>query len=141
MQIRELDSVDNATVEAFKRLITQLNPTSSVPQKEDLEAIINSNETFLFVGEKDGEIIGTTSLVFYKIPTGKKAWIEDVVVDNEHLGNGYGKELMQFAIEFARNNGARKLNLTSNPSRIAANAMYVNLGFEVYDTNMYRLDL
>ncbi len=141
MEIKQLRSIDKNVVEAFEHLINQLNPNSPKPTFNDLESIINNESTVIFLAYENGSIVGTTTLVFYNIPTGKKAWIEDVVVDHAHRGKGYGKQLMQYAIEYARNKDTRKLNLTSNPTRIAANKLYQELGFEQYITNMYRLDL
>lgn len=134
----------NATIEiakAFERLIPQLNPASRVPNQEELQQVIDSKNTILFLGEENGEIIGTISLVFYQIPTGNKAWIEDVIVDEKVRGKGYGKLLMIHALDFAKSNGYTKINLTSNPTRIAANKMYQDLGFKQYITNMYRMDV
>ncbi len=126
---------------AFQRLIPQLNPASRVPNQADLQEVIDNKDTFLFIGTENDEIVGTISLVVYKIPTGNKAWIEDVIVDETARGKGYGRKLMLHAIEFAKSRGISKINLTSNPTRIAANRMYQQLGFEQYITNMYRLDL
>ncbi len=141
MTIYQVTEATPKLAEAFLRLIPQLNPTSRIPNQQELQEVIETENTYLFVGEENGKIIGTISLVFYRIPTGDKAWIEDVIVDESTRGKGYGNKLIQHAIDFAKSKGILKVNLTSNPTRIAANKMYQKLGFELYITNMYRLDL
>lgn len=141
MTIFQVTEVTPTLIKAFKRLIPQLNPASRVPNQAELQEVIDSKNTFLFAGTENDEILGTISLVVYKIPTGNKAWIEDVIVDETMRGKGYGRKLMLHAIEFAKSNGISKINLTSNPTRIAANNMYQQLGFEQYITNMYRLEV
>ena len=74
----------------------------------------------------------------YISPTGKKAWIEDVVVDESYRGKGIGQMLMNFAVDYVKQMKVSVLMLTSNPSRIAANKLYVKLGFEKKETNVYR---
>ncbi len=81
------------------------------------------------------------TLAFYRIPTGLKAWIEDVVVDDEARGNGIGEALSRAAIDEARRRGAKNVSLTSRPSREAANRLYRGIGFEQYETNLYRYEL
>lgn len=141
MTIYQPQNITQEIAEAFQRLIPQLNPLSKVPNREDLQQITENKNTFLFVGEENGIIIATISIAIYRIPTGKKAWIEDVVVDENVRGKGYGKKLMQHAIDFAKSQGISKIYLTSNPTRIAANKMYQGFGFEQYVTNVYRLYL
>tara|TARA_R110002049_G_scaffold154626_1_gene319223 strand:+ start:9574 stop:9921 length:348 start_codon:yes stop_codon:yes gene_type:complete len=110
-------------------------------QKKDLEDIVNSSNTLLFIAEENNEILDTLTLVFNKIPTGDKVWIEDVVVDNAARGKGAGKELMQFGIEYAKNKNVKSINLTSSPERIEANKLYQKLGFIKRETNVYRLTI
>ncbi|NLI71220.1 MAG: GNAT family N-acetyltransferase [Bacteroidales bacterium] len=141
MNIYQVKESKAEITEALQRLIPQLNPMSRIPNGEELQQIIENKNTFLFVGEKNGMIIATISVAFYRIPTGKKAWIEDVVVDENARGKGYGKMLMQHAIDFAKSEGISKIYLTSNPSRIAANNLYQSVGFEQYITNVYRMYL
>lgn len=141
MTIYQPQNITQEIAEAFQRLIPQLNPLSKVPNREDLQQITENKNTFLFVGEENGIIVATISVAIYRIPTGKKAWIEDVVVDENARGKGYGKKLMQHAIDFAKSQEISKIYLTSNPTRIAANKMYQSFGFEQYVTNVYRLYL
>jgi ribosomal protein S18 acetylase RimI-like enzyme len=87
----------------------------------------------------DGEIMGALTLVMFPIPTGLRAWIEDVVVDQAARGRGVGAALTQEAVRLARTDGARSVDLTSRPSRQAANRLYERLGFQVRDSKVYRL--
>ena len=126
--------------DAFCRLIPMLSSNAQIPSYEDLEAIIVCPTTHLFLArEKDRkQIIGSLTLVLFRIPTGVRAWIEDVVVDVEFRGAGVGKALCRSAIALAQEAKARTIDLTSNPSREAANRLYKSLSFAVRDTNVYR---
>jgi ribosomal protein S18 acetylase RimI-like enzyme len=86
----------------------------------------------------DGEIMGALTLVMFPIPTGTRAWIEDVVVDEAARGRGVGAALTQEAVRLAREQGARTVDLTSRPSRGAANRLYQRLGFEIRDSQVFR---
>ena len=100
----------------------------------------------LFIAELDGDdgarsVVGSLTLAFYRIPTGLKAWIEDVVVDESARGLGVGEALNVAAIDESRQRGAKNVSLTSRSSREAANRLYQRLGFEPYETNLYRFGL
>jgi ribosomal protein S18 acetylase RimI-like enzyme len=95
----------------------------------------------VFVARVDGNIVGSLTLVTFRIPTGIRAWIEDVVVDESARGHGVGEALNQAAIEEARRKGAVTVDLTSRPSREAANRLYQRIGFVQRDTNVYRYSL
>ncbi len=140
MTISLQTTVTPQLIAAFEKLTPQLNTSLPLPAFKDLESIISSESTYLFTGEENGEIVGTISIVIYKIPSGMKAWIEDVIVDEAARGRGYGKELILFAVDFLKNKGIPSVNLTSAPSRVAANKMYQSLGFQLRDTNVYRLE-
>lgn len=139
MKIYNVKAVSDTILSVFKKLIPQLTGNQTFPVKEDLENIINSDNTLIFVAEEEGTILGTLTLVFNKIPTGSKAWIEDVVVNEAARGKGVGKKLTQFAIDYTLDIGITKIDLTSSPERIAANKLYQKLGFEKRATNVYRL--
>ena len=139
MKIYELTTVKVDIVNVFKKLIPQLSPNCSLPTKKDLEAIVNSSNTLLFIAEENNEILGTMTLVLNKIPTGDKVWIEDVVVDKSTRGKGVGKALIETAIEYATKNNIKKINLTSSPDKVIANKLYQKLGFVKRETNVYRL--
>ena len=141
--ITELVEVDEAVVAAFERLIPQLSSSSPPPTPDSLREIAANPNTLLLVARDsaNGEIVGSLSLAFYRIPTGLQARIEDVVVDTDRRSQGIGELLTNDAVERARVAGAKSVGLTSRPSREAANRLYQRLGFEQRDTNVYRLKL
>jgi len=141
MKIYKLTLVTDVVVEAFANLIPQLAPGCPLPTKEDLEAIVNSKHTLLFMAEEHNEFLGTMTLVLNKIPTGDKVWIEDVVVDKSARGKGVGVKLIQYSIDYAKTKKLMSINLTSSPDRVAANQLYQKLGFIQRETNVYRLTL
>ena len=119
-----------------------LSKSATPLEAYDLESIVASPATTLFVA-RDGEnqIVGTLTLVLFRSPSGARGWIEDVIVDEEARGNGVGEALVDAAIDLARRSNARTLDLTSNPTREAANRLYVRCGFEQRTTNVYRFSL
>lgn len=133
--------VDDELVDAFARLIPQLSTSSPPPGRDALSAIVDNPETALFVARLDGRIVGSLTLATYRIPTGLKAWIEDVVVDESARGHGVGESLNRAALDEARRRDAKDVSLTSRPSREAANRLYQRLGFEIRQTNLYRYEL
>ncbi len=141
MQIYEVTDVDDELVRSFERLIPQLSSSNPPPSKEELQAIADSEASVLLVAEEDGYIYGSLTLVLFRIPTGVRAWIEDVVVDSEARGKGVGQSLNEEALTRARAAGASTVDLTSRPSREAANRLYRRLGFNARETNIYRFDL
>jgi ribosomal protein S18 acetylase RimI-like enzyme len=140
-QVEIASIVDNDLVDAFQRLIPQLSRSNPAPSKQQLESIVASDTSHLLLAKVEGEIVGSLTLVVFNIPTGMRAWIEDVVVDGDARGNGVGEALNLFAIEEARKRGAVTVELTSRPSREAANRLYQRLGFVARDTNVYRFTL
>lgn len=141
LDIRPADRVDDELVAAFAALIPQLSSSSPPPTAAELEAIVGSNDSLLYLARLDDRIVGSLTLAFYRIPTGLKAWIEDVVVDDSARGQGVGEALNHAAIAEAGRRGAKNVSLTSRASREAANRLYQRLGFEPYDTNVYRYRL
>jgi ribosomal protein S18 acetylase RimI-like enzyme len=135
------DKVDDELTAAFASLIPQLSSSSPPPTAEQLADIVASPDSVLYLARLDGRIVGSLTLAFYRIPTGLKAWIEDVVVDGSTRGQGVGEALNTAAIDEARRRGAKNVSLTSRASRESANRLYQRLGFEPYDTNMYRFKL
>lgn len=122
-------------------LVPQLSASSPAPTAEQLAEIVNSTDSLLYIARLDGRIVGSLTLAFYRIPTGVKAWIEDVMVDDAARGQGIGESLNRTAIDEARRRGAKHVTLTSRPSREAANRLYQRIGFEPYATNVYRYTL
>ena len=146
ISVRAATEVDDGLVEAFSRLIPQLSPSSPPPTAAELLSIIDNPNSVLFIAELDGDddarsVVGSLTLAFYRIPTGLKAWIEDVVVDESARGLGVGEALNVAALDESRQRGAKNVSLTSRSSREAANRLYQRLGFEPYETNLYRFGL
>ena len=139
--IETATSVTDELVAAFARLIPQLSSSNPPPGREQLQAIVSSPACVLFVARVDGTIVGSLTLATFPIPTGVRAWIEDVVVDGDARGHGVGEALNHAAIEEARRRGAITVELTSRPSREAANRLYQRIGFEKRETNVYRFSL
>ncbi|MEI2705389.1 MAG: GNAT family N-acetyltransferase [Ilumatobacteraceae bacterium] len=130
-------SVNDDLFAAVHRLLPQLS-SAAPPSIEELQAIVDDPDTGLFVAKLDGVVVGMLTLVLFRIPTGVKAWIEDVVVDGAARGHGLGDALNRAALAHARAHGATAVSLTSRPSREAANRLYQRIGFTVRDTNVYR---
>jgi ribosomal protein S18 acetylase RimI-like enzyme len=128
----------NELLDGLNHLLPQLSSSAPPLTIEDLERLITADSVTLMVAENEGVIVGTLTLVIFPIPTGIRAWIEDVVVDKDTRGLGVGAALTMAAVDVAASHGARTVDLTSRPSREAANALYVKLGFEPRETNVYR---
>ena len=134
-------SVDSELIEVFQRLTPQLSSSNSGPSKDQLEAIVSSCASTLLIARFENRIVGSLTLVTFPIPTGIRAWIEDVVVDSDARGKGVGEALNVFALAEAKRQGAITVDLTSRPSREAANRLYQRLGFKERETNVYRFTL
>ena len=140
--IRVAENADAELVEAYQKLTPQLSTSSPPPTKNELAAIIQSDSATVLVAEgEDGTILGSMTLVVFRIPTGVRAWIEDVVVDTEARGMGIGQALNEYAIQLAEQAGAKTIDLTSRPSRESANRLYQRLGFVARETNVYRYSI
>jgi ribosomal protein S18 acetylase RimI-like enzyme len=140
--VEEVSEVTDEIAQAVSRLVAQLSPDAPKPDWDRLCGIVDSKCTSLFLArDTDGRIIGMLILAVYTISTGLKVWIEDVVVDDKGRGKGVGRALCRRAIDEAGELGAKAIDLTSRPSREAANLLYQKLGFEKRDTNVYRLTL
>lgn len=139
VSVSEAHEVDLELVSAFARLVPQLSRSSPPPDADQLAEMLGHPGTTVFVGRDDqGVIAGTLTLVVFRIPTGIRAWIEDVVVDESLRGRGAGDALTRAALDKAAHSGARTVDLTSRPSREAANRLYQRLGFERRETNVWR---
>ena len=131
-----------AIVDAVERLVPQLSRSNPPPTTNELGDVVSSPATDLFIAIDDtGTVIGMATLAVFRIPTGLRAWIEDVVVDEAGRGQGVGEALTNGMVARARELGCRTVDLTSRPSREAANRLYKRAGFELRDTNVYRLDI
>ena len=142
VSISEAHEVDLDLVSAFARLVPHLSKSSPPPDADELAEILAHPGSTLFVARSDdGVIVGTLTLVVFRIPTGLRAWIEDVIADPAASGQGIGAALSQAALDKARELGCKTVDLTSRPSREAANHIYKKLGFELRETNAYRYTL
>ena len=144
VQIIEAVEVTPELVAAFERLIPQLSSSNPAPTVTELAAICESEASVLLLAvdrDADDRILGSLTLAWFRIPTGVRAWIEDVVVDEAARGHGVGELLNRAALDRARELGAKTVDLTSRPSREAANRLYQRIGFMARDTNVYRFSL
>lgn len=142
IKISELTEATPSVLESINQLLPQLSSKASSLSMEQLLELTSSDSTLVFVcSNAVDEIIGMLSLVIMKIPTGRKAWIEDVVVDSKARGQGLGKALMDHALQEARERGVKVIDLTSRPSREGANRLYQSLGYQIRETNVYRYKL
>jgi ribosomal protein S18 acetylase RimI-like enzyme len=139
VDIEVVAEVSDELVEAFERLLPQLSRSAPAPGAAQLGAIAGHPGNRLLIARLDGRIVGTLTLVVFPIPTGLRAWIEDVVVDESARGHGVGAELTKEAVRLAREAGAKTVDLTSRPSRAAANRLYERLGFQQRESKLYRL--
>jgi ribosomal protein S18 acetylase RimI-like enzyme len=139
VDIEIVQVVSDEVVKAFGRLLPQLSRSAKPLDAETLGKLVAWQGNRLLVARVDGEIMGALTLVMFPIPTGLRAWIEDVVVDEVARGRGIGAALTQEAVRLARAAGARSVDLTSRPSREAANRLYERLGFQLRDSKVYRL--
>jgi ribosomal protein S18 acetylase RimI-like enzyme len=139
--IEVAQEVTSELVDAFARLVPQLSKSSQPPTSTELDEMVQSDASDVLIARLDGAIVGTLTLVTFRIPTGVRAWIEDVVVDDAARGHGVGDQLNQFALDLARGKGAKTVDLTSRPSREAANRLYQRIGFLPRETNVYRFSL
>jgi len=139
MKIRKINRFSERVYEAVLRLLIQLDPDAHLPAKKYFKSIFTSENIHFFIAELDNkQIAGMLTIGTYKVPSGTKVWIEDVVVDETQRGKGFGKELMLFAINYSRLLGARTVGLTTRPTRIAANRLYLKMGFVKNETNVYK---
>lgn len=139
MRVEEATSVDDELVAALAALVPQLSRSAPPPRRPELEEIVRSDATTLLVArDLSDRVVGSLTLVVFRIPTGVRAWIEDVVVDEGARGGGVGAALLTAAIWRAEARGARTVDLTSRPDREAANRLYQRTGFVQRTTNVYR---
>ncbi|MGH9029652.1 MAG: GNAT family N-acetyltransferase [Acidimicrobiales bacterium] len=140
--VEEVREVDPDLVRRLAELVPQLSSSAPPVTEEDLADICASPATVLLIALlATGEVVGSLTLVVFKAPTGPRAWIEDVIVDETKRGAGIGSALVNEALRRARAEGARTVDLTSRPTRLEANRLYLRLGFTRRETNVYRFDL
>ncbi|MDK1117283.1 MAG: GNAT family N-acetyltransferase [Anaerolineae bacterium] len=140
MFIVRVTAVTDELRDVFKQLLPQLNSSLVPPSVDELEALISAESTILLAArfpDKRAKISGLLGLVIYHVPTGIRARVEDVIVEEAMRGNGIGEALVRYALNMAREANADGVALTSNPKRKAANQLYQKLGFKPWQTNLY----
>lgn len=140
MFIARATAVTDELFAAIEKLLPQLKFSYPQPSRKDLAALIASDSSILLCARYPDEgstISGILTLVVYRVPTGIRARIEDVVVDEALRGNGIGEALVKHALDLAHEAGADGVTLTSNPKREAANRLYQKVGFKRWKTNLY----
>lgn len=135
--ITELKVLSREDYQAYCELLPQLSNHVKLPSEQALAEVLRLPHIHVFIAKTD-RLLGALTLVVNQLTTGINVRIEDVVVDQAARGQGLGKKLMQAAIEKATLAGANAINLTSHPSRVAANRLYQSLGFQPRETNVYR---
>lgn len=137
IEIRRITEVTDALAEAFARLLPQLSPRLGALSRMELQRVAESGNTLLLTASAGERIVGVLTLAWYDAPSGRKAWIEDVVVDGAARGCGAGDALVRAAVEHAARIGAERVMLTSNPAREAARSLYRKVGFEEVETTVF----
>ena len=141
LEIFEVNEPCICYLEPINRLLAQLSSSGVCITPEQLQALAGDEASHLFLARYNGEIVAMLTLGEYLAPTGRKMWIEDVVVDSTVRGHSFGRTMVEHAIEYAKGLGCGTLMLTSRPSRIAANALYRSCGFEQKETNVYKMNI
>jgi ribosomal protein S18 acetylase RimI-like enzyme len=142
MRIDIAAQADDELYEAFQRLVPQLTDNNPPPSLNDLTALVrDASSTLMVARDERAEIVGALTLTVYRVPTGIRSIIEDVIVDSSARGQGIGEALLKQAIEIAREKGAGNISLTCNPMRESANRLYLRMGFKKRETNAYQLKL
>lgn len=138
LSVEIVEEANDEVVDALNQLLPQLSSTATLLTLAQLRDLVDSASTTLFVARSEGILVGTLTLAVFRIPTGLRGWVEDVVVDETARGTGVGEVLTLAAIEEAKRRGVRSIDLTTRPTRDAANRLYSRLGFERRETNVYR---
>lgn len=140
--VDEVTAPDPSVLAALHRLVPQLSSSATELTADEFAELVTSPASVLLVARGgDGTVLGSLTLALFRVPTGLRAWIEDVVVEADTRGQGVGSALVRHALVRAQGAGARSVDLTSRPSRVDANRLYVSLGFERRDTNVYRISV
>lgn len=139
--VYEIKEVHEEYIEPINTLLGQLSSSPHLFTLEMLDTMVHSGNSHLLLAEADGAVVGMLTLCDYLAPTGRKMWIEDVVVDEATRGRSIGRLLVESAIELAKSIGPGTLMLTSRPSREAANALYRSSGFIFKETNNYKMEV
>lgn len=141
MKIVIVDKAEPWILEGLNALLPQLSDAAACLSPEEFRQIVVSDCTTLLAALERRKVVGSLTLVVFRIPTGVRARIEDVVVAASARGQGIGESLMRHAMALAKSRGAAGIDLTSNPERYAANRLYHKIGFVLRQTNTYRLTI
>lgn len=141
LDIFEVKEACDCYVEPINHLLAQLSSSGRCFTLEQLQELVENRASHLFLAEYNGGIVAMLTLGEYLAPTGRKMWIEDVVVDAAARGRSFGRAMVEYAVDYARRLGDGTLMLTSRPSRVAANALYRSCAFEQKDTNVYKMNV
>lgn len=141
LEIFEVNEAAPCYVEPMNRLLAQLSSSGVGITFEQLQLLVECEASHLFLGRYNGAIVAMLTLGEYLAPTGRKMWIEDVVVDVAARGHSFGRAMVEHAKEYAKGLGCGTLMLTSRPSRVAANALYRSCEFEQKETNVYKMNI
>ena len=142
MKVEVFSGSPSELADALVTLVPQLSKSNPPPSLAEVEAMLASDAITQFVARDDsGRIVGVSTLAMFPIPTARRAWIEDVIVDESARGQRIGEVLTRAMVDAARAWGCKTVELTSRPTRKAANHIYKKLGFTVRETNVYRYDL
>lgn len=141
MEIVAVSEFSKTLLNNLNKLLLQLSASANPLEETDLRDILQSSSVHLLLAQDDGEVFGTLTLVVFPILTGTRAWIEDVVVSESARGKGVGRLLTNRAIELATELNAKTIDLTSRPSRAAANSLYQTAGFQRRESNVYRYNV
>ena len=137
MTVEQVTEATDELVAAFARLVPQLSPDREGPTLAELAEVVAAPGTVLLVARDGDELVGTLTLLVYRVPTGVRGWIHDVVVDEAARGGGIGEALTLEAMRLARSSGVASVHLTTRAQRQAANRLYSRLGFRQHATNVY----
>lgn len=138
MDIYLIRYVSDDLIEALKNLIPQLDNTVPIPDIHALSRIVNSPSSKVFVAEHKNKIIATATLVIFEVPTGRKAWLEDLVVDSDLRRKGVGEKLVKHILTYAKSEGINRVDLTSSIQRYEAHQLYKKVGFTERESNIFR---
>lgn len=137
----EAKEVRTEYIDGINNLLGQLTSSPKDMNEALLRTIVESDRTHLFLAYIGNQMVGMATLAAYVIPTGTKAWVEDVVVDNNFRGKHIGKRLVNHVVEYTKKYSPCSLMLTSRPMRVAANKLYQSVGFEKRETNVYKIQV
>jgi len=144
MYIEKVTDLTQEVSDSVRKLVPFLGAHKPIPTREDLTRLVNSGTSILLLArlmDKNSLVVGMLTISLYRVPTGGRSIVEDLVVDTDHRHKGIAKALLLSAIEIAREAGANGVSLTSNPLRFEANQLYVRMGFKKRETNAYFFEL